>query len=573
MEDQLAQGSRLGRYRLLIPLGHGGMASVWVALERIPGGQPRFVAIKAMLPRLARLSAFRAMFLDEGQLVRSIDHPGVVRVFEVGEDRGVLFMAMEWVEGDSLHTLIKEARKRRAVPPEMAVRMIADVAGGLHEAHELRGWDGELRGVVHCDVSPHNILIGLDGHAKLTDFGVAHAAAMSVAEREGAMMGKVGYMSPEQAFGGAIDRRSDIFSLGVVLFELTTGKRLFGRKELRETLDLVQHAVVPPPTTVWPDYPPLLEPIVMRALAREPGRRYKTAEEFRRVLEQYLIETRTLVSAAGVGRLLTRVLGTKIAERREEVRAALTTLHEAAPKNAMLVSIPTEAGDEAERSDVRDDWHVTVAGSRVVEGHRQRLGSATDGSSLGVDTAPLPAVAEGAYQGADGGRPLRQLWPWAVAVTALVAAGGAAVIASRAGGATPEAAPPVTAGGARDPSTAPAPSGAVAPTDPDPSEGEAVSIERIPVVEDPAPGRVSPPTPLAPRRAGEPAPTPTVPLPRRPDSTAAGTSSPGPATSQGVPPPAARVPALVDEDMGFLEEGKKPKPVTGSDLDIENPYR
>ena len=228
MEEQLAQGSRLGRYRLLTPLGHGGMASVWVALERIPGGQPRFVAIKVMLPRLARLSAFRAMFLDEGQLVRSIDHPGVVRVFEVGEDRGVLFMAMEWVEGDSLHTLIKEARKRRAVPPEMAVRMIADVAGGLHEAHELRGWDGELRGVVHCDVSPHNILIGLDGHAKLTDFGVAHAAAMSVAEREGAMMGKVGYMSPEQAFGSAIDRRSDIFSLGVVLFELTTGKRLFG---------------------------------------------------------------------------------------------------------------------------------------------------------------------------------------------------------------------------------------------------------------------------------------------------------------------------------------------------------
>lgn len=561
MEEQLAQGSRLGRYRLLTPLGHGGMASVWVALERIPGGQPRFVAIKVMLPRLARLSAFRAMFLDEGQLVRSIDHPGVVRVFEVGEDRGVLFMAMEWVEGDSLHTLIKEARKRRAVPPEMAVRMIADVAGGLHEAHELRGWDGELRGVVHCDVSPHNILIGLDGHAKLTDFGVAHAAAMSVAEREGAMMGKVGYMSPEQAFGSAIDRRSDIFSLGVVLFELTTGKRLFGRKELRETLELVQHAVVPPPTTVWPDYPPLLEPIVMRALAREPGRRYKTAEEFRRVLEQYLIETRTLVSAAGVGRLLTRVLGAKIAERREEVRAALSTLHEAAPKNAMLVAIPThEAGEDAERSDAREDWHVTVAGSSVVAGRRSPPGAVTDSQSLAADTAPLPAGGD--YAEVEGGRPLRHLWPWAVAVTAVAAAGGAAVLASRAGGATPEV--PVSAT-AVEPRERTAPSAAPEAAA-DPGDTDAVSIERIPVVKEPEPGAASPPR-LAPPRVAVPAPTPTA--------SARGTlvPAPGPAASLGAPPPTARAPALADEDMGFLEEGKKPKAPVGADLDIENPYR
>lgn len=562
MEEQLAQGSRLGRYRLLTPLGYGGMASVWVALERIPGGQPRFVAVKVMLPRLARLSAFRAMFLDEGQLVRSIDHPGVVRVFEVGEDRGVLFMAMEWVEGDSLHSLIKEARKRRAVPPEMAVRMIADVAGGLHEAHELRGWDGELRGVVHCDVSPHNILIGLDGHAKLTDFGVAHAAAMSVAEREGAMMGKVGYMSPEQASGSAIDRRSDIFSLGVVLFELTTGKRLFGRKELRETLELVQHAVVPPPTTVWPDYPPLLEPIVMRALAREPGRRYRTAEEFRRVLEQYLIETRTLVSAAGVGRLLTRVLGAKIAERREEVRAALANLHEAAPKNAMLVAIPThEAGDETERSDAREDWHVTVAGSSVVAGRRPPPGAVTDGHSLATDTAPLPAA--GVDQAAvEGGRPLRHLWPWAVAVTAVAAAGGAAVIASRAGGATPEV--PVSAT-AVEPRERTAPSAAPRAAA-DPGDTDAVSIDRIPVVKDPEPAEVSPPRPALPRIV-IPAPAPIA------SGRNISVPTPEPAAPTGAPPPTARAPALANEDMGFLEEGKKTKPAAGSDLDIENPYR
>lgn len=557
------------------------MASVWVALERGPGGAQRFVALKVMLPKLARLSAFRAMFLDEGQLVRSIEHPGVVRVFEVGEDRGVLFMAMEWVEGDSLHTLIKEARRRRAVPPEMAVRIIADVAGGLHDAHELRGWDGELRGVVHCDVSPHNILIGLDGHAKLTDFGVAHAAALSVVEREGAMMGKVGYMSPEQVFGGTVDRRSDIFSLGVVLFELTTGKRLFGRKDIRETLDLVQRATVPPPTSVWPDYPALLEPIVLRALAREPARRYKTAEEFRRVLEQYLIETRTLVSAAAVGRLLTRVLGTSITARREEVRAALATLHEATPKNAMLLPIPaSEPGEEVERSDPRDPaLHVTMSGTGVV---------GEDRPSAEVQTVTLVAPAElGVGTGAGKGRPVKNMWPWAVAGAAVLAAGGAAVVASSAGGAVsqPEASvavpsrsstrsaeriPAVTTPG--NPQSAAQPDGdSVHQRD----EGDAVSVEKIPMAAEPLPRPAvavgSPP--VTPRAGSEPKTTPPTTLPPSVDP---GRGQASPPSGEGAPPVAtARLPDRGEEDMGFLQgrPTSPPKGPIGEDIGIDNPYQ
>src|SRR3954464_9992770 len=161
MTLELKSGSLLGRYELLTRLGRGGMASVWVARERAPSGKQRLVAVKAMLPELARHSDFRAMFLEEGQIVRAIDHPHVVKVHEVSEDHGILYMAMEWVEGDSLRTLIKEAKRRRAIPAEMAVKIIADTAAGLHAAHELRGWDGELRNIVHCDVSPHNILVGL----------------------------------------------------------------------------------------------------------------------------------------------------------------------------------------------------------------------------------------------------------------------------------------------------------------------------------------------------------------------------------------------------------------------------
>jgi serine/threonine protein kinase len=141
MKNELRSGSRLGRYELLVELGKGGIASVWIARE--PGDMgDRLVALKAMLPELAQRSDFRTMFLEEGQVVRSIEHPHVVRVYEVGEDRGVLFMAMEWVRGDSLQTVMRDARARRPIPPEVAVRIIADTAAGLHAAHELRGWDG-----------------------------------------------------------------------------------------------------------------------------------------------------------------------------------------------------------------------------------------------------------------------------------------------------------------------------------------------------------------------------------------------------------------------------------------------
>ena len=177
---------------------------------------------------------------------------------------------MEWVEGESLHTVIAEAGKRRAIPPEMAVKIIADACGGLHAAHELRDENQKLRGVVHRDISPHNILIGTNGFVKLVDFGVAKAVGrVSEATRAGQLKGKFGYMSPEQARGKPVDRRSDVFSLGIVLFELTTSRRLFRGDSDIETLRLVISAQVPRPSSLDPTYPPELERIVLRALERD----------------------------------------------------------------------------------------------------------------------------------------------------------------------------------------------------------------------------------------------------------------------------------------------------------------
>jgi len=320
--EELSTGSSLGRYELLVRLGQGGMASVWVARDR-SNGQAPLVAVKAMLPELAQHPEFRAMFLEEGQIVRSIEHPHVVRVHEVGEQRGTLFMVMDWVEGDSLRAVIREARRRRPIPPEMAVKIIADAAAGLHAAHELKGWDGELRNLVHCDVSPHNILVGLDGRAKIVDFGVANARLHSDVDSDDRVKGKFAYMSPEQARGEKVDRRSDVFSLGIVLYELTTGERLFRGDNPAHTLSLVLSGAVPDPRQLQADYPARLAEITLRALAPEVEERFQSAEAMRLALEQYLVDERILVSHSGVAKLVSRVLAPRTEALRQSLREAL----------------------------------------------------------------------------------------------------------------------------------------------------------------------------------------------------------------------------------------------------------
>jgi serine/threonine-protein kinase len=322
------------------------------------------------------------MFLDEVRLVRSIRHPNVVNVYDVGERDGVMWMSMEWVEGESLHTVIAEAGKRRAIPPEMAVRIIADAAAGLHAAHELRDERGEPRGVVHRDVSPHNILIGTNGMVKLVDFGVAKAVGrVSEATRAGQLKGKFGYMSPEQARGKAIDRRSDLFALGIVLFELTTSRRLFRGESDIETLKLVISSRLPGPTTLDPSYPPELERIVLRALQRDPQARYQTAAELEADLRNFLKTRRIVVPQSGIGGLLKRVVGERIEQRRKAVRSALKSSAQGAVAPDLISNEPVFTPTGREK--------ISVTGVSVV----------TSNSGLSVASGPssaggsLPGVA------------------------------------------------------------------------------------------------------------------------------------------------------------------------------------
>ena len=326
--SELQPGVFLGHYELLVRIGRGGMASVWVARERSAvSGNQRLVAVKAMLPELATHSEFRSMFLSEVQIIQSTQHDNVVRVFEVSEHHSVLYMVMEWVEGDSLRNIIRASRSMGALPPEIAVCIAADAASGLHAAHELRDWDGQLRGVVHCDVSPHNILVGLDGKAKLVDFGIASALERLRATRDQEVIqGKVSYMSPEQAQGGQVDRRADIFALGIVLYEMSVGEQLFRGRDAAHTLELVKRGKIPRPSLLKADYPRKLEPIVLRALNRDPDQRFQTAEEFEYELSTYLTEEHAVVSHPVVARLLMQLLGSRIAKRREVITSIAASI-------------------------------------------------------------------------------------------------------------------------------------------------------------------------------------------------------------------------------------------------------
>ena len=375
MTEDLKQGSKLGDNELMLRIGRGGMATVWVARERSKDPKDdRLVAVKAMLIELADETEFVTMFLDEVRLVRAIKHPNVVEIYDVGDADGVMWMSMEWVEGESLHTVIAEAGKRRAIPAELAVKIIADAASGLHAAHELRDLDGSLRGVVHRDVSPHNILIGTNGMVKLVDFGVAKAIGrISEATRAGQLKGKFGYMSPEQALGKAVDRRSDIFSLGIVLFELTTSRRLFRGEHDIDTLKLVIGGPIPKPSSIDPNYPPGLERIVLKALERNPDGRYQSAQALAEDLRAYLKSERIVVAQSGLAGLMKRVLGDRIEQRRKAVRAALKALGSGQVPPADLLS-----GDLAFTPTGKD--RITVSGVSSV--------SSVTGSGLSSITSP-----------------------------------------------------------------------------------------------------------------------------------------------------------------------------------------
>jgi serine/threonine-protein kinase len=312
--DLLAQQS-FGRYRLRYRLARGGMASVYLAQAQGPAGFEKWVAIKAIHPHLTDDDRFLRMFLDEARLSARLSHPNICSVFDFGEVDGTYFIAMEYLDGESLRSVINRGASGGAMPVELVVRIVADAARGLHSAHEAVGEDGRPLGVVHRDVSPHNIFVLNEGVAKVVDFGIARARDRLSETTSGEVKGKMAYMAPEQLDTMTVDRRSDVFALGVVLWEATTVKRLFKRESTAMTVAAVLRDPVPLPSLVRHGYPAALEPVVLRALQRDPHDRFQTMAEMADALEEFVLSTRAAAGPAQIASWMKTAFADRIAQR------------------------------------------------------------------------------------------------------------------------------------------------------------------------------------------------------------------------------------------------------------------
>lgn len=326
--EKLTPGMVLGRYELLLPIAQGGMATVWAARQRGSRGFQKTVAIKTMLPSLSEDPQFEQMFLDEAALAAKIHHPNVCEILDLGEQDEVLYIVMEWIDGEALSVIHKAARKNQAqLPVRLTMRMLAQASAGLHAAHELRDENDVPLQLVHRDVSPQNILVTYDGLVKLVDFGVAKAMGRAGSDTNaGQLKGKVPYMSPEQARGGIVDRRTDIFAMGIVLYKMTTGLHPFmGDNDLLTMKNIISRPLLPP-RVKNPSFPAEVEHILLKCLQKDPDKRFQTMAELTSAIDRAV----TSLGAAeeDLGTFVRTLMGERGAKRRAAVRDAVRTADE-----------------------------------------------------------------------------------------------------------------------------------------------------------------------------------------------------------------------------------------------------
>ncbi len=345
----------LGEYRVVDEIGVGGMASVHLARVDGPAGFQKWVAIKRIHSHLVEDPSFVNMFLDEAKVAARISHPNVATVFKLEQYEDTYWIAMEYLHGEPLREVMRRTEEvGRIAPSEIACRIISDAAEGLHAAHELRSENGEFLGVVHRDVTPHNLFVTYEGTTKVVDFGIAKFSSRLAQTRAGMVKGKLAYMSPEQVSGEAVDRRTDIFALGVVLWELTTGQRLFRMDSDIDTLAKVQECIVTPPSAIVRDYPRDLEAIVLKALSKDQNHRFQTAREFSRALQSYVLKRGIFIASDEVAAYMRAIFSDRIKNRDVYLRwaAEVTSTIDIDPKASPHESVVFPAEVARARQDI-----------------------------------------------------------------------------------------------------------------------------------------------------------------------------------------------------------------------------
>jgi serine/threonine-protein kinase len=300
------------------------MAELFLARERGLAGRERLGVIKRILPHLADDPSFIDMFLREARIIARLNHPNVVQIFELGEEDGNYFIAMEYIHGSTVREMqVLAERDGLALPVEVAISVIDQASRGLHAAHELRDLDGSTLDLIHRDVSPHNLMCTTEGFVKVLDFGVAKASQGIEATNSGHLKGKFAYMSPEQCKGLKLDRRADVFSLGVVLWEALTDRRLFKREKDLDMMRAVVQEQAEPPSTYNPTVPPAVDQVVLNTLIKDRDQRYQSAEEMRRALIEAARESGLAFGEDLLSDFLAKIAGRELAEREATMQDAL----------------------------------------------------------------------------------------------------------------------------------------------------------------------------------------------------------------------------------------------------------
>jgi serine/threonine-protein kinase len=315
-----------GRYQLLKKLATGGMAQIYLARQLGPEGFEKFLVVKRILPHLAENDEFITMFLDEARIAARLNHPNVVQIFDLGAQDDSFFIAMEFIHGEDVRRVWKHADKvGRPIPLPLICRIIIDACAGLDYAHKKLDQTGRALNIVHRDISPQNILVSFEGGVKIVDFGIAKAADQATVTKSGVLKGKYSYMSPEQAAGQPIDCRTDIFALGVVLYELLTGTRLFKRATDIQTLNAVTECKIAPPSQINDRVPTDLDAIVMKALAKDRTQRFPEAKQLGAALEGWLLANQLAGSTAVLSEFLHSIYADRLRNEAEEGRLLVET--------------------------------------------------------------------------------------------------------------------------------------------------------------------------------------------------------------------------------------------------------
>jgi TonB family protein len=404
-----ADNKSFGEYTLVERVAVGGMAELWKATRTGIEGFQKTVAIKRILPHLNDSADFVTMLIDEAKLAALLNHPNITQIFDLGKIGEDHFIAMEFVEGRDLRSILNQVKaKSEQLPLPLALLVAARVAGALDYAHRLRDGQGRDLRMVHRDVSPQNLLISSDGQIKLCDFGIVKAVSKANQTQMGALKGKLQYMSPEQAWGRGVDARSDIFSLGAVLFEMISGRRLFEGSSEVTILDAVREGRSRRLSEVMHDAPHEVEELVAKAVANDPAARFQTAEEMQRRLEQVASELRLMASEVDLRNWVARLFEAAPTGEATARASAASVASFASPAKSGPVSVPAPAERPAHAG------AHTVGGGTGVTGVTAATAAGTHAGARGTSSG-----VTGTRAGASAGIPM-----WAYAALAVVVVGG-----------------------------------------------------------------------------------------------------------------------------------------------------